>query len=515
MKAVSRVHTIGLWLLCGLLSMSLPAHADDDLALDAILDNDSYGLISGYDAVRSTLVLRELLLNDFAFSPSPERLVSSVSELRPPIRPMRTLSDTLELSGLLLQLEPVLGDSALASDAQQTKYDIPMAEHPLVDQYIEYFTGRGRKFFARWLSRADRYIPVMVPILEEMGLPRDTVYLAMIESGFNAKAYSSAAASGFWQFIGSTGKRYGLRQTFWVDERRDFIKATRSAARFLKHLHAQFGDWHLAWAGYNAGGGRIRRALTKYGASDFWHLIKHKKSLAKETRHYVPKLIAATIVAKNREHYGFTNIESESPLTWDELSVDSPTDLRVIAKSFSIPLDDLELLNPAWKRRISPPGRTTTLRVPKGQANEIGRWLGTRKPAERLQYRTHTITSGDTLSEIALAYGSTVSAIKSINHIRSSRSLRLGKTLIIPELGTPKTKKKTRKAPRVAQKTQKTSKKTKPTSKRKAKQKSHRVKVGETLWSIARRYQTSVKSIKRLNRRSTNTIRVGELLRVL
>ncbi|MEC9465436.1 MAG: LysM peptidoglycan-binding domain-containing protein [Myxococcota bacterium] len=514
MKGFCATHLPVPWLVAALLCTAATAQADD-LALDAILDNDAYGLVTDFDATRSTLVLRHLLLEDFAFSPSPARQVSTAATLRPPIRPMRSMTDTLETSGLLLQLEPIPGESALAHHSEEAKYDIPLAEHPLVDQYIDYFTGRGRKFFGRWLSRADRYAPIMVPILEEMGLPRDTLYLAMIESGFNAKAYSSAAASGFWQFISSTGKRYGLRQTFWVDERRDFIKATRSAGRFLKHLHRQFGDWHLAWAGYNAGGGRIRRALAKYGVNDYWQLISHKQSLAKETRHYVPKLIAAAIVAKNRERYGFTSVKPLAPLSWDELKVDSPTDLRVVAKAFDLKVSALETLNPAWKRRISPPGRTSTFRVPAGHGPEIAAWLAARKPAERLQYSTHTVRSGDTLSEIAQAYGSTVSAIKSMNHIRSSRTLRLGQTLIIPEFGERLAKKKSRKSSSVARKKLTKPKAPRPTESAKASPQKHRVQQGETLWSIARRYQTSVKSIKQLNGRRTNTIRVGELLRVL
>jgi membrane-bound lytic murein transglycosylase D len=160
----------------------------------------------------------------------------------------------------------------------QGRYDIPVEMQPLVAQYIQFFQNSGRKWFRRWMERSTRYLPVMQPILESQGLPLDTVYLAMIESGFSAHAYSWAHAAGPWQFISSTGRQYGLRQDFWVDERRDPIKSTYAAARYLKDLYQELGHWYLAWAGYNTGGGRVRRLMDRHGTDDFWTISEARGS---------------------------------------------------------------------------------------------------------------------------------------------------------------------------------------------------------------------------------------------
>src|SRR5215471_15857405 len=199
------------------------------------------------------------------------------------------------------------------------QYDIPIEMQPLVAQYIQFFQGPGRKWFRKWMSRSTRFIPMMTPLLERGGLPRDTVYLAMIESGFSPGATSWARAAGPWQFIASTGRRFGLRQDFWVDERRDPLKATVAAGKYLNELHDALGHWYLAWAGYNAGGEKLRRMMERRGTNDFWSL-SDGKGLAKETKHYVPKLIACALVAKHPKAFGFSDDEFEfqQPLEFDE-----------------------------------------------------------------------------------------------------------------------------------------------------------------------------------------------------
>jgi len=230
---------------------------------------------------------------DPAAKPSPEvlrsvRALGTASPLR------ARLEDGSEL---LSSDEPVV-DLGLVTDlstfdvgALAPEYDIPVEMQPTVAQYIQFFQGPGRKWFRKWMSRSTRYIPMMTPLLERGGLPRDTVYLAMIESGFSPGATSWARAAGPWQFISSTGRRFGLRQDFWVDERRDPLKATVAAGKYLNELHGALGHWYLAWAGYNAGGEKLRRMVQKRGTADFWAL-SDGKGLAKETKHYVPKLIA-------------------------------------------------------------------------------------------------------------------------------------------------------------------------------------------------------------------------------
>ena len=257
---------------------------------------------------------------------------------------------------------------------------------------------------------------------------------------------------------------------------------------------------------------------------NFWDLIEHKKSLAKETQHYVPKLIAAAWVAKNRKLYGFDHIKPLSPLTWDELKVHEPTDLKVIAKFLNTPVKDLATLNPSWKQAISPPGRTSLMRVPKGMGEKTEQWLASRPPQEKLNYISHRVRKGDTLSEIARAYNSNTRAIKTVNKIRNPRALKLGQTLIIPQTGTKtNVKRKTSKTKaalaRLSRQStptvQKTSAPRAKAVKRANNSSTYRVRSGDTLWSIARRHQISVTKLKALNGRRTNQIKIGEVLRVL
>jgi membrane-bound lytic murein transglycosylase D len=279
-------------------------------------------------------------------------------------------------------------------------------------------------------------MPVMQPILEEKGLPRDTIYLAMIESGFSAHAYSWAHAAGPWQFISSTGKQYGLRQDFWVDERRDPVKATHAAAAYLKQLHKELGHWYLAWAGYNTGGGRVRRMVDRHGTTDFWALSL-ERGFAKETQHYVPKLIAAALVAKHPTAFGFSEDEFqyEPPLTFDEVQLVDATDLDVIARAAGVSVKDVQDLNPELKRWCTPPAsekKPYVLRLPKGTSEQFAQNIKKLSPNERLTFRIHKVRRGDTLSQIAHAYGSAAEAILTFNRLKSARSLRVNAELAIP-----------------------------------------------------------------------------------
>ena len=513
---------LGAALICLLSASQAWANQSED-TLEAILTQPEEEEFISVKMHQIDLVLHDILPNQFAHTPSAETQVAGLFKFPPQTHQLIDPEYERQLEANLAWLNKPSVSEMLETAQTGPVFDIPMRSHPLVDRYINYFTGRGRKFFGRWLARADRYKPIMQPILREMGLPEDTIYLAMIESGFSAKAYSSAAASGFWQFIPSTGRRYDLRQDFWVDQRRDFIFATRSAGRFLTRLHKRFGNWHLAWAGYNAGGGRISRALKKYNTNDFWTLIEHKKSLAKETQHYVPKLIAAAWVSKNRKLYGFDNIKPLSPLSWVEVKVREPTDLRIMAQVLGTSLDSLTTLNPSWKQAISPPGRTSLMRVPKGMGKETQTWLSTRPATEKLDYVVHKVRSGDTLSEIARAYNSSTHAIKSVNKIRNARALKLGQNLMIPKTGVRKISKKsiakTQKAiDRLKKRQENRPRVTKIAAalprKTSANSTTYQVRSGDTLWSIARRHQISVTKLKKLNGRSTNRIRIGEVLHV-
>ncbi|MCP3162702.1 LysM peptidoglycan-binding domain-containing protein [Myxococcus qinghaiensis] len=318
----------------------------------------------------------------------------------------------------------------------QDRYDIPVEMQPLVAQYIQFFQGPGRRWFRKWMSRSARYLPVMQPILEKHGLPRDTVYLAMIESGFSAHAYSWAHASGPWQFISSTGKQYGLKQDFWVDERRDPIKATGAAATYLKDLYRELGHWYLAWAGYNTGSYRVRRMVERHGTRDFW-VLSEEKGLAKETKHYVPKLIAAALVAKNPSAFGFSEQEFdyEQPLEFDVVELTDATDLDVVARAAGVNIQDVQDLNPELKRWCTPPASAKNpykLRLPPGSSPRFAEGFKKLSPAERLTFRVHTVKRGDTLSQIAERYGTASEAILQMNRLKSARTLKLGTDLVIP-----------------------------------------------------------------------------------
>ncbi len=477
---------------------------------------------SGIDELASTdtdWAVRTLVRDGFARSSTPQQQVAA-SLRRPRIVDLRhRLARDLAEDTLVHRATPGF-DLTLGGVA----YDIPMAEHPLVDRYIKLFTGRGRWYFERWLARADRYLPIMQPILEAKGIPSDTVYLAMIESGFASHAYSRAAASGFWQFIPSTGRQYKLRQDTWVDERRDFIKATKSAANYLSALKRQFDDWHLAWAGYNAGGGRVSRALARYGADDFWSLIENHRSLAKETRHYVPKIIAAAIVAKNREHYGFTSVEPLSPLEYDEVEVEDAVALRRVAKHLEVTLEELNTLNPALLYQVTPPGRRYTLRVPKGSGAEVSTWLASVPRSERTGFRQYTVRGGDTLWVIAKRYSANITAVKELNGIRNARHLKVGQRLVLPTVagrgprptGGPKHRVKAtakRKTTRPVVASIKTTTKVKSKSKTSPSAR-HTVSRGDTLWSISQRYRVSVADLRQWNGRRGSIIAVGEILKI-
>lgn len=317
------------------------------------------------------------------------------------------------------------------------RYDIPVEMHPLVAQYIRFFQGGGRKWFRRWMSRSHRYIPLMQPILESKGLPRDTVYLAMIESGFNTQAKSWAKAVGPWQFIPGTAKMFHLKEDFWVDERRDPIKATHAAADYLGQLHSTLGHWYLAWAGYNTGGGRVRRMIESSGTRDFWELSELKRGFAKETKHYVPKLIACALVARHPEAFGFSpeEFDPEGPFEFEEVTLSDSVDLEVLATSAGISIDELRELNPELKRWCTPPSTPEhpyTLRLPPGRKAQFEATFAKYAPQERLNFKIHRVVKGDTLSKIAVTYHSAQEAILRMNGLTSARALRLGVDLVVP-----------------------------------------------------------------------------------
>jgi membrane-bound lytic murein transglycosylase D len=378
----------------------------------------------------------------------------------------------------------------------RSRYDIPIDVNAAVVSYVRFFQSRvARPHFVKWLGRSHRYIPRFREILREEGVPEDTVYLAMIESGFGNFARSHAAAVGNWQFIASTGRRYGLDQDFWVDERRDPEKAARAAARFLKDLHDQYGDWRLAWAGYNAGGGRINRAQ-RMGYDDFWEMaaVPGKRVLRAETKGYVPKLMAAAIIAKHPEAFGFTaaEIEAQAWLPYEEVRVHEATLLSLVARAAGTTEREIIDLNPELRRACTPP-RPYAIKVPKDKAGQFAQAWPALEGKVRMTFAGHTVRRGDTLSSIAVRYGVPVQGIMEMNGLRNARRLRVGQELLVPRpVGTgvasaasrAEVRARTTPAARVADAPGRTF---------------HRVESGDTLWSISQRHGVGVSDLARWN----------------
>jgi membrane-bound lytic murein transglycosylase D len=322
------------------------------------------------------------------------------------------------------------------TEAEGSTFDIPITINAKVERWIKYYQTRGRKVFSRWLARSRKYIPLMKELLRENGLPEDLVYLALIESGYNPRAYSRRKAMGLWQFRYHTGKRYGLRVNWWIDERRDPVKSTIAAASYLKHLYDQFECWYLAAAGYNAGEGKISRAIKRYKTEDFWELTRYPY-LKRETKNFIPKMIAAALVAKNPELYGFSDISYEEPIRFETVKVNAATDLRVIAKASESTYEELKRLNPELRRWCTPPNFPDyELKLPHGKKEVFLRNFSKIRPSERITFRRHVVRSDETLSHIALKYRTDIGAIMRMNRIGNVHRIRTGQSLIIPLRGS-------------------------------------------------------------------------------
>ena len=324
-----------------------------------------------------------------------------------------------------------LGVPAVEYSDEKVKYDFPVTINRQVQYYLDFFTGKHRKSFSLWLSRSGRYLPMIQEHLRATGLPEDLVYLAMIESGYNERAYSRAKAVGVWQFIKSTGRNYGLVINSYVDERRDPIKSTQAAASYLSELYTEFGSWYLAVAAYNAGEGKIRRAIKKYNTTDFWE-IAEGKYLKLETKRYVPKLIAAIIIAKEPEKYGFDNIVYEPPLAYETVEVPRWTSFKAVALACDLDQDELKRYNNELRKEFTPPDRASYLfKVPAGKKADAEKNLPRVQAVVSTGFKTHTVKNGETLSAVCKRYGLTKTVVLKSNNLGSA-GLQSGQRLRIP-----------------------------------------------------------------------------------
>jgi membrane-bound lytic murein transglycosylase D len=314
--------------------------------------------------------------------------------------------------------------------------DIPLALNNNVEYFLYYFQTSGRQSFARWLSRSSRYIPMMKEILKREGMPEDLVYVAMIESGFQLHARSWANAVGPWQFISDTGRRYALRIDQWVDERKDPVKATTAAALYLKELYGMFkGDWYLAAAGYNAGENKILRAINMYNTSDFWE-ISRGSYLKRETKEYVPKLLAAAIIAKDPARYGFSDIAYLPAIEFETVKIPSRTDLDLVARLSGTTYETIRELNPDLRHWCTPPNYPDyDLKLPKGTKQlfelEYAKVPEDKRFTEKILYTHYHAGKKDSLKAVARRFGTSPEALCELNGL-TGKSRIAGKSLVVP-----------------------------------------------------------------------------------
>lgn len=308
-------------------------------------------------------------------------------------------------------------------------YDLPLTS-PLNERILQamaVFMGPGRGYFTKWLSRKSRYEALVIPRLEARGMPKDLIYLAMVESGFNPKAWSKAAASGMWQFIAGTGRRYGLKDDWWYDPRRDPVLATEAALDYLEDLYGEFGDWHQAMAAYNCGEGRVRRLRNANSSLTYWDM-----PLPQETRYYVPKILAAMIIGHHPERYGFRIDKPEPPLAFDTATVTHCLSIATIARAAEVGEDEIIGLNPALRRWCTPPNRSShVVYLPSGKRDLFAANYEKLDKTRLVNWHHHVVVRGETLGGIAGRYRISTAAIKATNKMKGN-SLRPGQSLLIP-----------------------------------------------------------------------------------
>src|SRR5438477_2334525 len=335
-----------------------------------------------------------------------------------------------EANGVTFPVDPKIKAQAEV-EVQATRSDLPLMLTDPVAGYINYFSTRGRGTLEHALIRGGRYQEMIQKILRQEGVPQELIYLAQAESGFHPLAVSRVGARGMWQFMGSRARGYGLQRSWWVDERQDPEKATRAAAHHLKDLYNQFGDWYLAMAAYNSGPGTVQQAVRRTGYADFWELYR-RNVLPKETRNYVPIIVAVTIMAKNPAQYGLDQLETEKPIAYDTVKIDYPVDLRLVAECVDAPAATLQELNPSLLRWTTPKNQEFELRLPAGtKASYLGAIQAIPQDM-RVWWRYHKIAPGDTLTSIAGEYHSTPHAIAQANDLEIQADLEPESRLVIP-----------------------------------------------------------------------------------
>ena len=412
----------------------------------------------------------------------------------------------------------------VSADLEETEHDIEIPQNAKVLQYVQLFSGRLKGYLEDGLSRGAQYLPMIQEVFRAEGLPLDLAYVPLIESAFKPSALSRAKAKGIWQFMRGTGLENGLQHDWYIDERSDPEKATRAAAKYLTTLYKMFGDWHLALASYNGGPGRVQRAMKRSKKDDFWKLTATTRYLPRETRDYVPLILAAIVIARNPAQYGLNVVVPEIPRP-EQIAVYSPIDLRKVAEWAGVSVEVIQNLNPELRRWTTPVRATDyKLNVPEGTGTQILAALATAEPEELASFNRYTVKKGETISTIAKKLKVSRTDLAEANYLTTKAKIGAGDQLIIPRepttmiaarTDTPAPVAESRSVDAVAandvrppavQSAATASGVTKVT---------HRVKRGETLLSIARLYRTTVAAVKQANRITGSAIQAGQRLTII
>jgi membrane-bound lytic murein transglycosylase D len=382
---------------------------------------------------------------------------------------------------------------AVSTDNGNIAYDIPIVVNDAVLKILAVYQNDLHDVIARGLARSGRFIPMIERVFQEEGLPKDLAQVAMVESSFIPRARSPKAACGIWQFIPETGRHYGLTSNGSVDERIDPEKATRAAARYLRFLHELFHDWYLAMAAYNAGEGKILRAMEKTGLTDFWQLAA-SGLLKPQTQNYVPAVIASTLIAKNPAHYGF-EVEYEKPLSYETLRLDRPVSLRHLAAADGATLEKLQRLNPELRSEITPSGSDGyELKVPVGAREAVLVAFAQAPTARPPSFRRHVVKRGETLASIARRFRVPLASLASANSLPQKGKLPRGRTVLIPRPEAVRVASNFRKSSKAH-----TVKQGKAIRAPVAVAKSYKVRGGDTLYRIALKHGTTVAQLLAFN----------------
>src|SRR6266481_1091245 len=391
-----------------------------------------------------------------------------------------------EVAEMTFPVDPRL--KARAEEAAKNfSHDLPLTVNDEVLSFLNFFqTPRGRAIVETGLRRSGRYREMIARVLHEEGVPQDLIYLAQAESAFQPLALSRAGARGIWQCVAYRGQQYGLRHTWWIDERQDPEKATRAAAQHLRDLYGQFGDWYLAMAAYNCGPGNVQKGIERTGYADFWELYK-RNVLPRETKNYVPIILALTLIAKDAAHYGI-QADPEAPVPTDVVKPGRAIDLRLVAETIDVDVTVLRALNPSLLRMATPDDPSFELRLPQGTATRFSAEIADIPPDKWVSWRRHRVEAGETLTSIAKKYRVTAAAIADANNLARSAALGAGEKLIIPA--------------------------TLPQSETKRRLVSYRVRRCETLGGIADRFSVDTEDIRKWNRLKSNRVSRGMVLRI-